>query len=59
MAVKKRGLGAGLDNLIPNMGLDMIEEEMKESGNDLIPVMIILIVVAAAAGIIFVKKNKK
>ena len=30
MATKKRGLGLGLDNLIPTMGLDMIEEEMKK-----------------------------
>ena len=31
MATKKRGLGAGLDNLIPNMGLDMVEEIKKDN----------------------------
>ena len=30
MAGKKRGLGLGLDNLIPNIGLDMIEDEVKK-----------------------------
>ena len=31
MGAKKRGLGVGLDNLIPNIGLDIIEEVTKDN----------------------------